>query len=151
MMVALAREVAIDIFPLEDVLKKLKLSRADAERAFSHPRFKPLVEQFVLEWGSTSNTQERVKVKSAAVLEDILPALHNRLTDNKESLAAQVEGIKALRTLAGFAERDVGVGGNERFHLEIHIGDGKPKIVDITPGPQNLTSGVNLELSGGIE
>jgi len=171
-LVSLAREIAMNILPLPHVLSKLGLTHLDLELVKTHPRFIHLLEQMSAEWGSTLNTSERVKVKSQALIEDSLPEVYHLLHDRKESFAAKVEALKMLRQLGGLADRDVGsAGAFEHFRLEIHIGDGKPNIIDVTPGvmqggipgPQNLRGGTrpdpimsyaaetNSELAGGIE
>ncbi|MGZ5095546.1 MAG: hypothetical protein ACXWCH_30895 [Burkholderiales bacterium] len=82
------------------------------------------------------NTPERVKVKAAAMLEEWLPELNNRLHDGDESLTAKIEGGKMLTKLAGMDGRaDVAVGG-ERFTFTINLGAAAAPITiekDVTP------------------
>lgn len=162
-LVALAREIAMGIMPIKDILRRLSLTQADLEHVKDHPRFTQLMSQMAAEWGATLNTGERVKVKAAALVEDTLPEIYHLLHDRRETFSAKVEALKLLKTLGSLGERDPTTGlAPERFHLEIHIGEGKAQVIDVTPGPQNLrgdlrmiddfTSGVNNgELAGGLD
>lgn len=154
-LVSLAREIAIGILPLPTILDGLKLSLADLETVSRYPRFQQLVESMAAEWGSTLNTPERVKVKSQALIEDTLPELYTLIHEKKESMAAKVEALKLLRVLGGMGERDPGSGiAPERFHLEIHIGESRPRVIDVTPGvtpgPHNLRRDPVIEYSHSL-
>jgi hypothetical protein len=163
-LVSLAREIAMGIMPVSHILSKLGLTPLDLDLVKEHPRFVALMEQMSAEWGSTLNTGERVKVKAQALVEDTLPELYHLIHDRRENMSSKVEALKLLKTLGSLGERDPTVGlAPERFHLEIHIGEGKPQVIDVTPGPGNLrnsdlrtiedfTSGVNNgELAGGCD
>src|SRR6478736_2136166 len=116
--VALAREVAMGILPIEHTLKRLGLTQFDLEVIKQHPRF------------------------------IALPEFYNLIHDRKESMAAKVEAMKLLKSLGGLGERDpASMLAPERFHLEIHIGEGKPQVIDITPGPHNLRAIDKAELA----
>ena len=126
-LVTVARGVAMDIFPLEQVLSSAGVSYGEFHAFKESPRFVELVEQFAVEWGSAMNTAQRIKVKTQAMIEDVLPSFYTRMTDVKESFAAQVDALKTLRVMSGVGgEEQTSNVGAEKFHLEIHIGEGKP-------------------------
>ena len=155
---ALAREIAIGIYPLDQILLRLKISPAEFRYYSELPQFQSLLDQMAVEWGQTKSTTERIKVKALAGLEDGLSELCSASTNAKEPLSSRVEAFKLLRVLGGIADKsDTPVMG-ERFTLTINIGDGRQRTIDVTPGPQNLrqdepTLGVSLnaDMAGGIE
>lgn len=122
--VKLAREIAMDIQPLELILKQYSIDPQRWEELQRNGKFIRLLESQVEEWNSALNTHERVRAKSAAMLEEWLPELNNRLHDREIGLPAKVEGGKLLAKMAGVGEREVGSGGGgERFTITINLGE----------------------------
>jgi hypothetical protein len=75
-------------------------------------------------WGAALNTSERLKLKAAAMLEEWLPELNNRLHDGQEALPAKIEGAKMLTRIAGIGVPGVAEGGaGERFTVTINLGN----------------------------
>jgi hypothetical protein len=145
----LARELAMGIYEVEDILKRYGVSWEEFDRIQAMGRFQRLMEQITVEWGSTMNTRERVKFKALAGVEDGLPSLFQSAKDSRETLASRVEAYKLARVLAGIGERDPNEVAPEKFTLTINIGDdstvvGGP-VIDVTPGPENLRT-VGTEL-----
>lgn len=168
----LARELAMGIYEVEDILRRYGVSWDEWEKISALPRFQKLMEQITVEWGSTMNTRERIRFKSLAGLEDGLPDLFRAAKDSRETLASRVEAFKLARVLGGIGEKDPNEIAPEKFTLTINVGDtsttvGGP-VIDVTPGPHNLrvpdsdqlfefTSGVkdgatglNDDLTGGF-
>lgn len=123
-MVKLAREIAMDIHPLETILKQYSLTAETWEQLQRNGRFQALLANQVEEWNGALNTHERVKLKAASMLEEWLPELNNRLHDQDEALPAKIEGGKMLTRIAGIG---VGAaeasGGGERFTVTINLGE----------------------------
>lgn len=140
-LIALARELALDILPLETILKNTGTTLEEFETIVKLPRFQHLLVEATGTWTSSLNSGERIKVKAMAQLEDWLPELHQRLHDPKETLTAKIEGGKLLRSLAGIAEKGTELQQGERFSLTINIGDGKP--VEVT---QRVTQTIEGEI-----
>lgn len=140
----LARELALDIHPIETILEQLGVSGTQFAAIKQNPRFQALHAQAVAEWESAINTNERVKLKAAALMEYWLPELHARLWDNKENLAAKIEGAKLVAKLADLgvtrAEQSGPVG--DKFVVQINLGSSEPlkfekdlpaKVIDVSP------------------
>jgi hypothetical protein len=100
----LAREVAMDIRPLADILDAHGVNLDMWEQMNKSPAFQNLLRSEVEAWNSATNTAERVKIKSLAFVEEALPEFYARAHDPKEPLAAKTD---ILKTVAKFA----GVGG----------------------------------------
>ena len=142
----LARELAMGIYEVEDILGRYGISWGEFERIQGMARFQRLLETTTVEWGSTLNTRERIKVKALAGVEDGLAGLFMSAKDTRETLASRVEAYKLARVLAGIGEKDPNEIPQEKFTLTINIGDEKTVVggpaIDVTPGPQNLRESV---------
>jgi hypothetical protein len=144
----LAREIAIDLFPIETILANNKIDQTQFERIKTDPRFLKLVESEVMAWNAAANTHERTKLKAGALIEEFLPEAHGRLHDGKEPLSAKTELLKALARIANMGnERGQGeAGAGERFTVTINLGaDQKlefsksvtPKVTQVIEGTVN--------------
>jgi len=122
-LVKLARELAMGIHEVETILETNQIDQNTWEVIQNHPRFKQFLETEMSNWGSALNTQERVKLKAAAMIEEWLPEAFARMSDRGESLSAKTELGKLVRDLAGFTKNGVGVEGvGERFSVTINLG-----------------------------
>lgn len=124
LIVKLAREIAMDIQPIESILKQYSLSFEQWDKLKANSKFQSLLASEVEAWNGAVNTHERVKLKAASMLEEFLPELNNRLHDREENLPAKIEGVKMIARIAGMGERanEVG-GGGERFTVTINLGE----------------------------
>lgn len=136
-LVKLAREIAMDIHPLKTILKQYSISSEAWEDLQRNGKFRALLESECEAWNTATNTAERVKLKAAAMLEEWLPELNNRLHDRDETLPAKIEGAKMLTRVAG-----MGLPGQvegvapEKFTVTINLGPQVPPVTierDVTP------------------
>jgi hypothetical protein len=140
----LAREVAMDLHPLEDILKRHKVSKADFTRISKLTRFQALLTDAVTTWHGALNTHERTKLKAAALVEEWLPELNTRMHDPQESLNAKIEGGKLAARIAEMGLSKAGIEGGigEKVSITINMGadsklefkkEAPPQIIDVTP------------------
>jgi hypothetical protein len=128
----LAREVAMDIFPLKDILELHKLSDFEWARIQSNRRFQSMLADITREWNSALNTKERVRVKSATGLEAVLERYILDIGDQSIPLNQRVEAGKFLAKLGEMDGSLIqGGGGGAAFQINIQIGDVK-KTVDVS-------------------
>lgn len=121
-MLALAREIACDIHPLEKILDHHDISADEFAKIKENPAFDVLLQGAISEWNSAHNTADRVKIKSAAFIEEALPELYARAHDPKEPLSAKVELVKAVSRFAGIGGSvDAGT-STERMVVNINLG-----------------------------
>lgn len=136
-LVKLAREIAMDIHPLDTILKQYSISRDTWEILKENGKFKLLLESECEAWNTATNTSERVKLKAAAMLEEWLPELNNRLHDKDEALPAKIEGAKMLTRVAGMGLPGQVEGASpEKFTVTINLGPQVPPVTiekDVTP------------------
>lgn len=136
-LIKLAREIAADVRPLEDILKTFLLSPDEWEKISEHPSFQKLLASAVEEWNSTANTADRVRVKSMAFVEEALPELYARIHDAKEPLAAKVQLLQTVSKLGGMGQSEGSGAGGERLVVTINLGEDRKLSFtkDITPAP----------------
>jgi hypothetical protein len=135
-LVRLAREIAMDILPLEKILEQYAISDETWSQLQLNTKFRMLLGSEVESWSSALNTKERVIVKSAAMLEEWLPTLNARIHDSEEALPAVVEAGKMLAKLAGLGEKDISSTVGERFVINISMGPQAEPVSfskDVTP------------------
>lgn len=122
--VKLAREIAMDIHPIETILKLYSITPENWLALQRNQKFIQLLSSQTEEWNAATNTHERVRAKSAAMLEEWLPELNNRMHDHEIALPAKIEAGKMLGRMAGIGVPNVeGGGGGERFTVTINLGE----------------------------
>jgi len=141
--VKLAREIAMGIHPMETILSNNQIDGNYWETIQKHPRFLQYLESETSAWGSALNTHERVKIKSAAIIEEWLPELFTRMHDANENLNAKIEAGKLVSKLAGMGLAGAQItDGSERFSVTINLGADSqikfekqlaPKVIDSEP------------------
>ena len=122
-LIKLAREIAMDIQPIDIILRDNGVDGERWEIIQANARFQMLLETETSAWGSALNTQERLRLKSASALEEWLPELFMRMNDRNENLNAKVEAGKLISRWAGVG----GTGtqtmeGGEKFSVTINLG-----------------------------
>jgi hypothetical protein len=123
-LIRLAREIAIDHYDIEDLLDRYQLTYEHWLTLWSYPRFTRLLASEEESWRSAKNTRERVKLKSAAVIETYLEDAAKSLLDAKETLVAKTGLAKLIASFAGIGtEHDQKHGGVGGFSIVINLGD----------------------------
>ena len=139
---ALAREIACDIFPLEDILAVHRLSDEQWMKIQQMPTFTTMLVDMVREWQSAMNTRDRLKMKAATGLESQLEIYVRDIGDSSIPLIQRVEAGKFLARLGeldGNAQVQGGGGGGVTINI---ITGTKPSltltstpVLDLEPNP----------------
>lgn len=131
----LAREIAMDIRPLEGILETLEIKPTDWEYISSLPRFQGYLRSAVEGWESATNTAERVRMKSLSFVEEALPEFYARAHDAREPLAAKTEVLKTIAKFAGIGGAVEGANLGERMVVTINLGADHQFTIqkDVTP------------------
>lgn len=129
----LAREIAMGIQDIPEILKQHGRSPAEFRRLCQDETFKRLLDSAVREWNSALSTGDRIRVKSQAMVEASLEQLHAANVSDKVPLAARIEGMKFAARLGGLlSERGEAQGtkggAGAGFQITINIGDGKESL-----------------------
>jgi hypothetical protein len=133
-LVALARELAMDIQPQDVILAKRGVTDEMYAEIIKNTFFSKVLTDAKAQWHSAINTPDRIKVEAAALLEDWLPDLYAQMNNVETPLSARIEGGKLLARLAGVGEHAVAQGSHEKFVIQINLGD-EAKTLEIKEVP----------------
>lgn len=150
LMLKVARNVAQDIYPIEEILKTCGVTGNQYAFFLAHPRFQGYLISEREAWLSAGNIESRTKLKAGIVLETYMDGAYHEMTDIKTPLNQRVELGKMLAKIAGFGEPrsfiDRGAGAGPGFVLQINIGPGKveprqtitiqPEVGNLPPDPR---------------
>ncbi len=133
---ALAREVAMDIRVLDEILITYGLTRIQYDFLQENNEFyKQALHTLTIEWNSALSTPERLKIESAAILEDALPRLGARMQNQAEGLPGVIEAAKLFAKMAGVGEREANQAApGEKFSITINLGGDEKIIVGAASG-----------------
>ena len=123
-LIRVARDLAMDLHPLETILKTHDLDAKQWEALERNPRFRAILRSEIEAWNSASNTAERVKLKSLSFVEEALPEFYARAHDPRETLSAKIEVLKTIGRFAGVgvSSTDTAMVG-EKFSVTINLGN----------------------------
>lgn len=124
----LAREIARDIVPLEDICERYKISEAQYQKIIKHPIFAQRLQEELDIWNASTPKAkaERIGAKTATLIEESLPEVFRLIHDRSVPMAGKVEALKWAGRMAGIGEKDVtGQTLGERVRFNIYIGDQK--------------------------
>lgn len=134
--VKLAREIAMDLRPLDVILEMHQVKRDEFERLKVNPYFVRVLSAEKEAWEAATNTHQRVSLKSAAMVEEFLPVLWSRMVQPKEDLLKVVKGIEHISKLAGMGKEKEGTSdGADKVVITINMGaDAKLQLTREVPG-----------------
>ena len=123
LIIKLAREIAMDIRPLDEILETHAIAPQDWDEIRENVHFQDVLRGAIEEWQAAGNTPDRVKLKSLAFVEEALPEFYARAHDPKEPLSSKIEVLKTISKFAGIggSNFDASVGG-EKFSVTINLG-----------------------------
>lgn len=123
--IRLAREVAIDHYPIQDILNRYNIDTGTWDALNEWPRFKELVDHERQQWQSALNTNTRIKLKSATVIEEWMEHGNKLLHSAQETFNSKIELIKLLGKFSGLDAQDkiIGEAAAGRVTINIKIGD----------------------------
>lgn len=156
--VRLAREIAMDLRPLAQILQAHQVNPQQWEALKRQPYFTKVLSAEVEGWQSAVNTGERVKLKASAMIEEFLPELWRRMLGEKEDLLKVVKGAELVTKLAGLnAEDKNAINPSDKVVITINMGsDHKLQTVKTLPSqvidhePAGATPDPANELQQGL-
>lgn len=123
---SLAIELARDIHEAEDILARYGLSADEYALLAQDRAFKAMLASAAKEWGAAVNTSERVKVKSAALIEEALPRMFSELTNDQHPLSSRADLFGRIAKMGGLGEAKQEPNKGEVFSISINIGANAP-------------------------
>lgn len=148
MMRVVARNVAMGIHDLDQILTFCNVDPRDFHRWKENPRFLKYLKAEQEAWENANNVGERTKLKAGIVIEEWLPEAYTELRDRKTPLNQRVMLGQLVAKIAGMGEpKGIGVGvsdGGGGFTLQINIGqhahvnysNENLKVIDAEPEPE---------------
>jgi len=118
---ALAREVAMDILPMKDILELHKLTDEEWELIRRDRRFDAMLTSMIRDWNSADNTRERVRVKAATGFEALMEPLIQDAKDPSIPLVQRTEVLKLLVRIGELENDKNGIAGGA-FNIQINVG-----------------------------
>jgi hypothetical protein len=153
---ALAREIACDIFPLEDILSLHRLSDEQWMAIQQNATFSSMLVDMVRDWQSATNTRDRIKIKAQTGLEATLEIYVRDISDPSIPLIQRVEAGKFLARLGEMdGNTPVIGGGGGGVTINIITGSKPGLTLTGTPvldlEPENTTTRAKqMYVSGGV-
>ena len=146
-LVALARELATNMRDRSLVLKDYGLTEERYQALLENHFFKNTLDVCIIEWNSADSAEKRIRLQSAAAIEDALPMLAARMSKEGEPLPGVVETGKLLAKLAHLGEDTARGNPAERFTITINLGDDKKLTFekDVTPVAPAIENGSTNE------
>ena len=139
LMLKLARELALDMQPVEKIQENLGVGNAQLERFKTHPEFLRYLHDAMSEWNSAASTPDRVKLKSMHFIEEALPEFFARAHDPREPLAAKTRLLETIGRFAGMGGTADGVVSGEKLSVVINLGGDQTLRVEKSMAPQRST------------
>lgn len=143
-----ARNVAMGIYDLGQILEMCAVSTQDFDHWKANPRFLAYVKAESEAWNSANNVGARTKLKAGFAMEEWILSAYGELTDKKTPLNQRVELGKLLAKIAGMDNSGTaggaGSGDAGGFTLQINIGnihrtfatETVSKVIDMEPEPE---------------
>jgi hypothetical protein len=126
-LMAIAREIAMDLNPLETILKAHGVEPSWFEIHQNTPRFQAMLAEQIRLWEAADNVEARVKMKFLTATEMAMPQMFASLHDTKEPLSARVELFKTFQKGAGILDKPAD-GGADRVSITINLGSERPPV-----------------------
>ena len=126
----LAQEIVRDIYEVPDILKRFGIDYEEYHALAETHGFRQMLAQAASEWDAASNTPERIKLKSALMVENVLPDMLTALADTKQPLTGRVELLKTMAKIGGLGNAPLpNASTGQTFRLEINLGDPAKNVV----------------------
>lgn len=126
----LARELAMQILPLEDILNLHQVSAEELERLQGWPSFMRMLAEEIEVWNSALNTKQRVEIKTWSLLEEALPAINEYIhspTFNDNAKVALI-GVMQKQVGIGVKENSTAGASGEKISITINTGSQELKL-----------------------
>lgn len=138
-MSALAHDLAIELLPVDDILKSHNLTREQYDYMLKVPVFDAMLKQACELWHKPSSVPDRLALQAQLIVEKTLPVVGGRMRSEREDLPAVIEGMKAVMKLGGLGEAKQIQGPQDRFVINIDLGGDRLVFNSPAPaGPQLL-------------
>ena len=119
---ALARDLAINLFPEDVVIAKHGITPEQLKILNSNTFFQKLVEIATLDWNSSKSMPQRLALEAQVLVEDVMPDIGARMKVKNEPLTGVVSALSAITKIAGIGENKAPQAAGEKFTITINLG-----------------------------
>lgn len=123
MLVELATALAIELEDKDTILKQRGISEEEYVVIERSPFFNRALAAATQEWRNPLNTERRIQIQAAWLIELGLPDYYARLTNPNEDLGKVNEGFKVMTQLAGLNSKTRDLSSGEKFLIQINVGN----------------------------
>jgi len=121
----LAYDLATGLYEPDDLVAKYEVSKAQFKRILKDSHFRRMYAEAKTLWNGSQNTQERIRQKSALLLEDSILPLYSIIHNATLAPAARIDAFAKLQSIADMQPTKGGDGAvKESFTLNIHMPNG---------------------------
>lgn len=129
----LAREIAIDMLPMDEVLRLNQVDDEAWAKIQADPRFDAMLASMITDWNSAGNVRQRVQLKAATGFEAFLEHLIEEGHSPNVPLSQKVELGKLLVKIGELEAVRDGINAGQQMLVQINIGE-EPKNVSVIAG-----------------
>ena len=131
---SLAAELAVELLPVEEILKRFDLTAGQLRVMLKDPQFRSMIKQFRQEWHEAANAKERIRLKASLMVEDNLLELHALFNSIDVNPTSRLEAFKQMTQLADVLPSKESTYSGPKFNLTLNLGQGaEPVTIDAEP------------------
>jgi hypothetical protein len=124
----LAWEIAAEISPIQDTLKRYGISPADFKNKLKDTMFRTAIREAKTLWKSDLNVQQRIKLKASFLVEDSLLDIFKLIKNENSAATAKLEAFEKLMRAGDLVPRSGGKNdGALAAGFKININLGSPE------------------------
>ena len=124
----LAREVARDPVPIEQICERYQIDDEQYQRIIHHPMFQQRLQEELDIWNASTPRAitERISAKAATMIEESIVEVYELIHDKNQPMVAKVKALEWASRLAGVGQQESkDLLPGERVNFHIYIGDKK--------------------------
>lgn len=124
----LAREIARDLIPLDQICERYKVDEETYRRILHHPLFQQRYQEELDIWNASTPRAitERISAKSATMIEESLIEVYELIHDRSIPMLPKIKALEWASRLAGVGQQEgKDMLPGERVRFNIFIGDKK--------------------------
>ena len=117
----LAVELALQITPVPDLLKRYEITAAQLKSKLKDPLFRAQIKQAKAVWQSDLNIKERIRMKAGFLVEDSLLAMFGMVHNEGVQPAVRNDAFKSLARVAAVDAPETKGAGTEGLRVVINF------------------------------
>lgn len=127
----LAVELAVQISPMADILRRHDLTKEALRVKLRDPAFRHMVKEAKRVWQSDLSVKERIRLKSQVLVEDSLLGIYEMFNDQTLAAPARLDAFKQMARVATVDAPDKEQGNiGERISININLGEDRKVTLD---------------------